>query len=999
MHHRVRMRHVVCALALASIQGLAFGQTCPAEWSKRFGAINLDGGPLAAVAWDDDGPGPHASALYVAGSFSDAGGIPVNEVAKWDGETWSSLAGGAFTPTGQGIQALAVFDDDGPGPHLPALYAAGDFTSIGGVSAHWIGRWDGTSWSALGSGLSGGTNSFPTVRALAVFDEDGAGPNPPALFAAGDFFTAGGVSARLIARWDGTNWSAVANGSASSSGATIRALVVHDADGTGPGSPKLYAGGSFTSLGGGTGANLAQWNGTSWSAVGSSNFNDVETLASVDHDGSGPNPPVLYAGGFYGFPINNALARFDGTTWSGVSGGVDGAVWGMSTIDDDGTGPLGEALYVGGTFTHAGGLPANNVARFDGTTWSALGSGITMSNMQSPVVYCLARFDADGSGPAPAYVYTGGFFDTAGGNSVSYIGRWDGTSWSAPQKGAAGAPLSNSGVRAFQVFDEDGAGPQRPALFAGGAFTQVAGQVAHRIARYDGSAWSTLSSGMDQDVYSLCVFDDDGAGPNPPALFAAGKFTTAGGVGAAAIAKWNGSSWVPLGSGINGFVSSLAVFDEDGAGPNPPSLFAAGFFSQAGGTAANCIARWDGTTWSALGVGLDGWTTALAVFDPDGPGPLPSTLIVGGTFSNAGGSPAAGIAQWDGLAWSSLGSGVGGSNPDVFALTTFDPDGAGPAPDQLIAGGSFTSAGGGAAGFIASWDGAAWTSLSSGLSYAPFTTGKVSSLVSFDVDGIGPITPVLYAGGDFNTAGGSSASGVAAWDGVSWSALDGGLAANFNYASCVSALATFDDDDTGPVQPAVYAGGDLENANGTISSFHIARWGAPPCDFTAFCAPGVGGVVTCPCGNPQVPAGSTKGCDNFAGGGTGGATLAGVGMAELSSDSLGLNFASGVGSSVTVLFQGTNNLPNSRTGAGVKCVGGTLKRLYKGNETAGAIAFPNNANSFHVQSTTKGYTIVPPVTLYYYAAYRNSAANGQPGCPGLAFGFNASNAVAVTWTP
>lgn len=166
-----------------------------------------------------------------------------------------------------------------------------------------------------------------------------------------------------------------------------------------------------------------------------------------------------------------------------------------------------------------------------------------------------------------------------------------------------------------------------------------------------------------------------------------------------------------------------------------------------------------------------------------------------------------------------------------------------------------------------------------------------------------------------------------------------------------------------------------------------------------FCAPGVGGIVTCPCGNPQVPAGATKGCDNFAGGGTGGAVLAGSGVASVSTDSLAFSMSGGVGSAVTILFQGTMNTVNARTGAGVTCVGGALRRLYKGSEVSGSIGFPNTAVPVHTQSAAKGYAISPPVTLHYYCAYRNSAADGQPGCPGVSFGFNASNAGSVRWEP
>jgi hypothetical protein len=185
-----------------------------------------------------------------------------------------------------------------------------------------------------------------------------------------------------------------------------------------------------------------------------------------------------------------------------------------------------------------------------------------------------------------------------------------------------------------------------------------------------------------------------------------------------------------------------------------------------------------------------------------------------------------------------------------------------------------------------------------------------------------------------------------------------------------------------------------------LDAVHMLRADCRPTDeISAFCAPGVAGIVTCPCGNPQIPAGATKGCNNFAGGGTGGAILAGSGAATIAGDTIAMNVSQGVASNVTVLFQGTTNNANARTGAGVRCVGGTLKRLYKGNQAAGSIAFPNNAVPFHLQSIAKGFTITPPVTLYYYAAYRNSAANGQPGCPGLNFGFNSTNALAVIWTP
>ena len=120
------------------------------------------------------------------------------------------------------------------------------------------------------------------------------------------------------------------------------------------------------------------------------------------------------------------------------------------------------------------------------------------------------------------------------------------------------------------------------------------------IAKWNGSSWSALGSGMNGDVYALAV-----SGSN---LYAGGYFTTAGGVAANDIAKWDGSSWSALGSGMGRLawcVYALAVSGSD--------LYAGGGFTTAGGIAANNIAKWDGSSWSALGSGMDSDVYALAV--------------------------------------------------------------------------------------------------------------------------------------------------------------------------------------------------------------------------------------------------------------------------------------------------------------------------------------------------------------------------------------------------
>ena len=74
-------------------------------------------------------------------------------------------------------------------------------------------------------------------------------------------------------------------------------------------------------------------------------------------------------------------------------------------------------------------------------------------------------------------------------------------------------------------------------LVLGGAFSIAGTVVANRIAAYDPatSVWSALGSGMNGEVWALTAL------PNGD-LVAGGPFTSAGGVSAPGIARWNGTS-------------------------------------------------------------------------------------------------------------------------------------------------------------------------------------------------------------------------------------------------------------------------------------------------------------------------------------------------------------------------------------------------------------------------------------------------------------------------
>jgi len=204
--------------------------------------------------------------------------------------------------------------------------------------------------------------------------------------------------------------------------------------------------------------------------------------------------------------------------------------------------------------------------------------------------------------------------------------------------------------------------------------------------------------------------------------------------------------------GVSSAVYAMTVWNGD--------LIAGGSFATAGGQIVNNIARWDGSAWrpfvvdkngvERIGV-LYGDVYALTVLNGD--------LIAGGSFVVAGDQTVNRIARWDGSVWHPLvtvdefGDEQVGMNGSVHALTVWN--------GALIAGGSFTTAGGWTVNHIARWDGSVWH---------PFTSGGVPG-VDGGVDVVAEWNGDLIAGGSFTTAGGQTVNRIARWDGAIWNPL------------------------------------------------------------------------------------------------------------------------------------------------------------------------------------------------------------------------------------
>lgn len=267
------------------------------------------------------------------------------------------------------------------------------------------------------------------------------------------------------------------------------------------------------------------------------------------------------------------------------------------------------------------------------------------------------------------------------------------------------------------------------------------------IARWDDGVWSSLGGGADINGDVLALVPKPGGG-----VYAGGYFDTMGGGAAKKVAVLDSATtntWAPLGAGLSD--ATVPTMWGGAVAPNG-NLYVGGEFGKAGNTAANNIAMRDisANCWVALGNGVNNIVDAI-VIDRTG------LVYVSGTFSTAGNTAATYVASWDGSKWSALGSGVAGGT--VMALAV-DND------NNLYAAGSFDTAGGAAAASIAKWDGATWSTLGSGITAG---VGGVRALAYDQTAGY------LYAGGDFNTAGGATVKNIARWNGRSWGALGEGV--------------------------------------------------------------------------------------------------------------------------------------------------------------------------------------------------------------------------------
>jgi hypothetical protein len=358
-------------------------------------------------------------------------------------------------------------------------------------------------WDSFGTGLNDSAFALNTQI-------------PGQLIVGGRFTDAGGnTDADRIAIWDGTSWSALGpSESLTGSGTFVNAIAVDP-------SGRIFAGGTFQDAGGNPNTdNLAMWNGTSWqSFCGGGTFNGpVDSLQII---GS-----FLYVGGsfsnFAGQSPAENLIRCSLSTGMFVSATVDNAgdIGGrVQALAADAAGNL----YAGGTFINLDGIPqADYVAVYNGAAWSSMNDAFGGAAINTANVDSLA---SDGTN-----IYVGSDdVDIASIPQADHVARWDGNSWSAVGSDTAG---TNGYFPATATID-DLLVPPSGGLLATGAFNDANGDpLADGIAIFDGTSWNHLGSSADGttgplgpngagDGSALAFFG------NRPVV--AGAFTDAGG--------------------------------------------------------------------------------------------------------------------------------------------------------------------------------------------------------------------------------------------------------------------------------------------------------------------------------------------------------------------------------------------------------------------------------------------------------------------------------------
>jgi len=299
-------------------------------------------------------------------------------------------------------------------------------------------------------------------------------------------------------------------------GCSINATIVFNGE--------LYAGDRYGGSGcsvNGCASNIVKFNGSSWSCVGN-NLQDAFVFAFAEFNGE------LYAGGKFYF-INGTEAnvvKLQSNNWVGVRNNTDydayklcvfnnqlyeleikGGTYSVSInkwnniswdtvlnlyayIDD--LAPFHDELYICGRFNNISGVTANNIIRYNGTSYSDVGGPGTTTCFNR--ITHLYVFDNN--------LYASGSFDNISGVSANKIARWDGESWH---------PLGNGLTNVLQDPYMGGGTIYHlnSNIIASDYFIDSNNYSANRVLEWDGYNWNAISPVNHNGISSFVYYNND----------------------------------------------------------------------------------------------------------------------------------------------------------------------------------------------------------------------------------------------------------------------------------------------------------------------------------------------------------------------------------------------------------------------------------------------------------------------------------------------------------
>ncbi len=298
------------------------------------------------------------------------------------------------------------------------LLVAGGFTWFDSTEIHGFGYVQGDSVIGMGCGFEvpcGLTLPYNSTTSRVT----GFARYLGVLYVTGYFERAGGQIVNGIAKWQGNDWVPVGSGLShqgnAGNGIGNGLEVIND---------ELYIYGNFDSINGIEAHGIAKFDGKFWMPV----FD----LPRFQPNSSSPNSIIdaewyqgeLYVGGNFSktgaIPPINDLVKWNGSDWIAVGNGITGSFNSVQKLLQ-----YDNKLVIAGGFTYGrnpGSIPGNNITTWDGIQWDTLRGGVLYSNLTGVVSDIKIHHNK---------LFVGGGFNQAGDLAVNNLAIWDGQIWCA----------------------------------------------------------------------------------------------------------------------------------------------------------------------------------------------------------------------------------------------------------------------------------------------------------------------------------------------------------------------------------------------------------------------------------------------------------------------------------------------------------------------------------------------------------------------------------------